>query len=149
MHAVYFKCFIGSNTKQLNYYANPTLVDEQPSTAILHNGSNDINKFNYGKVDVEDLAQRIIDIGKKCNSYGVNTNAISPISVRKNDEVDDVIKKVNNLLRILCLEQNFNFVFNCAIAREMLWRDGLHLTNEGTNMLSNNLLQCLKNKMFF
>ena len=120
MHAVYFKCFIGSNTKQLNYYANPTLVDEQPSMAILHIGSNDINKFNYGKVDVEDLAQRIIDIGKKCNSYRVNNNAISPISVRKNDEVDDVIKKVNNLLRTLCLEQNFTFVFNCAIAREML-----------------------------
>ena len=27
----------------------------------------------------------------------------------------------------------------------MLWRDGLHLTNEGTNMLSNNFLQYLKN----
>ena len=27
----------------------------------------------------------------------------------------------------------------------MLWRDGLHLTNEGTNMLSNNILQYLKN----
>ena len=27
----------------------------------------------------------------------------------------------------------------------MLWRDGLHLTNEGKNMLSNNFLQYLKN----
>ena len=140
MHAVYFKCFIGSNTKQLNYYANPTLVDEQPNTAIVHIGSNDIDKFNYSKVDVEDLAQRIIDIGKKCKSYGVNNIAISSISVRKNDEVNEVIKKVNNLLRTLCLEQSFTFVGNCAIAREMLWRDDLHLTNEGTNMLSKNLL---------
>ena len=55
-HAVYFKCFSGSNTKQLNYYANPTLVDEQPNTVIVHIGSNDITKFNYSKVDVEDLA---------------------------------------------------------------------------------------------
>ena len=33
--------------------------------------------------------------------------------------------------------------FSCVssdIAREMLWRDGLHLINEGTNMLSNNFL---------
>ena len=66
-HAVYFKCFSGSNTKQLNYYANPTLVDEQPNTVIVHIGSNDITKFNYSKVDVEDLAQRIIDVGKNAS----------------------------------------------------------------------------------
>ena len=103
-HAVYFKCFSGSNTKQLNYYANPTLVDEQPNTVIVHIGSNDITKFNYSKVDVEDLAQRIIDVGKNCKSYGVNNIAISSILVRKIHEVNEVIKKVNNLLKTLCLE---------------------------------------------
>ena len=64
-HVVYFKCFSGSNTKQLNYYANPTLVDELPNTVIVHIGSNDITKFNYSKLNVEDLAQRIIDVGEK------------------------------------------------------------------------------------
>ena len=64
-HAVYFKCFNGSNTKQLNYYANPTLFYEQPNTVTVHISSNDITKFNYSKVDVEDLAQRIINVGKK------------------------------------------------------------------------------------
>ena len=83
-HAVYFKCFSGSNTKQLNYYANPALVDEQPNTVIVHIGSNDIDKFNYSKVDVEDLAQRTIDVGKKCKSYGVTNIAISSILIRKN-----------------------------------------------------------------
>ena len=48
-------------------------------------------------------------------------------------------------MKTLCLEQGFTFICNSAIAREMLWRDGLHLTNEGTNMLSNNFLQYLKN----
>ena len=28
-------------------------------------GSKDVTKFNYSNVDVEDLAQRIIDVGKK------------------------------------------------------------------------------------
>ena len=104
-HAVYFKCFSGSNTKQLNYYANPTLVDEQPNTVIVHIGSNDITKFNYSKVDVKDLEERIIiDVGKKCKSYGVNNIAISSILARKKHEVNEVIKKVNNLLKTLCLE---------------------------------------------
>ena len=53
-------------------------------------------------------------------------------------------KKENNLLRILCLEQGSTFIGNSAIARAVLWRDGLHLTNEGKNMLSNNFLQHLK-----
>ena len=76
---------------------------------------NDINKFNYSKVDVEDLAQRIIDIGKKCKSYGVNNIAISSVLERKNHEVNEVIKKVNNLLRALCLEQGFTFLCNSVI----------------------------------
>ena len=59
-HVVYFKCF-----SRLKYYANPTLVDEQPNAVIVHIGSNDMTKFNYSKVEVEDLAQRIIDVGKK------------------------------------------------------------------------------------
>ena len=39
----------------------------QPNTVIVHIGSNDITKFNYSKVDVEDLAQRIIDVGKNAS----------------------------------------------------------------------------------
>ena len=45
-HPIYFKCFSGSNTKQLNYYANPTLVDEEPNTVIVHVSLNNINKFH-------------------------------------------------------------------------------------------------------
>ena len=60
----------------MNYYANPTLVDEQPNSVIVHIGSNVITKFNYSNVDVEDLAQRSIDVGKKCKSYGVNNIAM-------------------------------------------------------------------------
>ena len=40
---------------------------------------------------------------------------------------------------------SFTFICNSATARAMRWRDGLHLTNEGTNILSNNFLQYLKN----
>ena len=89
--------------------------------------------------------EQILTYRVQCKSYGVNNVAISSILVRKNHDVNEVIKKVNNLLKTLCLEQGFTFICNSAIAREMLWRDGLHLTNEGTNMLSNNFLQYLKN----
>ena len=48
-------------------------------------------------------------------------------------------------MRTICLEQGFTFICNSAIAKAMLWRDGRHLTNEGTKMLSNNFLRYLKN----
>ena len=41
------------------------LVDEKPQTVVTHLGSNDITKFNYHDVDVNDLASRIILIGSK------------------------------------------------------------------------------------
>ena len=60
--------------------------------------------------------------------------------------MNEVIKKVNNLLRTLCLEQGFTFICNSATARAMLWRDGLHLANESATCYpSNNFLQYLKN----
>ena len=98
-------------------------------------------KFNHKKVVVEDLTHRNIDTGQNAS----HMVSILSVLVRKNHDVNEVIKKVNNLLKTLSLEQGFTFICNSAIARAMLWCDGLHLTNEGTNMLSNNFLQYLKN----
>ena len=78
-------------------------------------------------------------------SSDVSNIAMLSILVRNNHQVNEVIKKVNNLLKTLYLEQDLAFICNSAIARAMLWRDGLHLTTEGTNVLSNSILQYLKN----
>ena len=90
------KCFSGSKTKERNYYANPTLTNKQPYTVIAYVGPNNINKFNQSKIDVKDLAHRIINIGGKCKSNGVKNIEISSILVRKNHNVNEVIKKENN-----------------------------------------------------
>ena len=63
---MYFKCFSGANTKQLDHYVIPVLVDKKPQTVVAHIGSIDITKFNYHDVDVNDLANRIVQIGLKC-----------------------------------------------------------------------------------
>ena len=38
---VYFKCFSGANTKQLDHHVIPVLIDEKPQTVFIHIGSND------------------------------------------------------------------------------------------------------------
>ena len=83
------------------------------------------------------MAQRIIDIGLKCRSYGVRNIAISSILVRS------IISKVNNILKVLCATNGFNFIWNDEIGREMVWKDGLHLTNDGTAMLADNFTKYL------
>ena len=41
---VILKCFRRANTRQLDYYVIPALVDEKPQSIILHLASNDIAK---------------------------------------------------------------------------------------------------------
>ena len=67
----YFNCFSRTNTKQLDHYVIPVLFDEKPQTAVIHIGSNDISKFNYHNIDVNDVANRILQIGLKSRSSGV------------------------------------------------------------------------------
>ena len=52
------------------------LVDEKPQTVVLHTGSNDITKFNNHDVEVDDLANRILQIGLKRRYYGVDSIAL-------------------------------------------------------------------------
>ena len=78
---VYFTCFSGANTKQIDYYVLPTLAKESPDSVEIHIGSNSITKSNYNNVNVEDLAKKIINIGVQCKAHKVSNIVISSILV--------------------------------------------------------------------
>ena len=78
---VYFTCFSGVNTKQLDYYVVPTLAEESPDSVETHIGSNSITKSNYNNVNVEDLSKKIINIGVQCKAHKVSNIVISSILV--------------------------------------------------------------------
>ena len=127
---VSFNCFSGANTKQLDYYVVATLVDETPQTVVMHIGSNNITESTIRQINLDDLAQKIIDIGLKCRSYRVRYIAISSILVRSNIRLNQVISKANDILRVLCATNGFNFMCNDEIGTKMVWKDGLHLMIE-------------------
>ena len=93
-------------------------------------------------INLNDLGQKIIDIGLKCKSYGVRNIAISSILVRKSIRLN-LISKVNNILKVLCATNGFNFICNDKIGKEIVWKDGLHLTDDGTAMLADNFTKYL------
>ena len=71
----------------MDHYVIPVLVDEKPQTVVIHIGSNDITKFNYYDVDVNDLANIILQIGLKRKYYEVESITISSALVRNDNNL--------------------------------------------------------------
>ena len=114
----------------------PILVDQKPQTAVIHIGLNDITKFNYHDVYVNDLANGILQIGLKCRYYDVESVAISSVLVRNDSNLNKLIRGVNISLKHLCKVYGFDFICNDKIGKDLIWRDDLHLTDEGTSFLA-------------
>ena len=87
------------------------------------------------------LSPSIIKIGLNCKNYGVNNVVISSILVKKNPNLNALIRRVNDLLRDLCSMNGFGYICNDAITTEYLWKDGIHLQDLGTNILISNFIK--------
>ena len=97
---------------------------------------NDITKFNYHDVDVNDLANRIVQIGLKCRYYGVESIAILSVFVRNDNNLNKLIRGVNISFKHLRKVYGFDFICNDRIGKHLLWRDDLHFTDAGTSFLA-------------
>ena len=102
-----------------------------------------ISRKAKSNINLDDLAQKIVDNGLKCRSYGVRSIAISSILVRSSIRLNQIILKVNNILKVLYATNGLNFICNDEIGREIVWKDGLHLSNDGTAMLADNFAKYL------
>ena len=132
----FFRCFSGSNSKQLNHYITPSLVEDKPD-AIIHVGTNDVsNKLNH-----EDIARNIISMALNCRKYGANDIAISSVLIKKNPNLNALVRRVNDLLYDLCAKNGFGFISNEMITTDYLWKDGIHLLDLGTNIFSSDFIE--------
>ena len=140
----FFKTFSGANTKQLSHYIIPTLVDDKPDAVIVHVGTNDI----LNGANDNELANSIMKIGIVCKQYGVNDVVISSILVKKSPRLNALVRRVNDQLRDLCVTNGFQFISNDTISTDYLWRDGIHLKDAGTDILSSNFCKILNEMLF-
>ena len=127
----------------MDHYVIPVLVDEKRQTVVIHIRSNDITMFNYLDIDVNDLANTILQTGLKCRYYGVESIAILSVFIRNDNNLNKLILGVNISLKNLCKVYGFDFIRNDRIGKDLLWRDGLHLTDEGTSFLAITFLNFL------
>ena len=74
-----------------------------------------LKQIMIDNVNVEDLAQPIVNVAKKCRWFGVNNIAISSILMRKNMSINKIIKKVNEEISRMSAANSFHFICNDMI----------------------------------
>ena len=147
--STFIKSFPGANAKELTHYVVPTLVEQSPDAVIVHVGSNNISRMNRNSTTQRniDIAKEIIETGLTCREKGVKEVFISSLLCRSGNEEMNKVNEINNILKQRCLSENFIFISNEDIRREHLWKDGIHLLDVGTDILSQNFINALNENL--
>ena len=135
-----FKRFSGATSKQLNHYTLPTLIEESPNTVVIHVGTNDLKQKDKTK---ENIAKEIMNIGITSRKHGAKNIVISSIVTRRGVNLDRKRKEVNMLLKDMCVKEGFYYLDNDNVTFDKLYKDGVHLVENGSIVLANNILNFL------
>ena len=137
--------FRGATIKHLKHHVLPRLVDDTPDVAVIHGGCNDLGYKNKEVLSADDKVYAILEIGKLCQSHGVNDIFLSSLICRKNNFQNNKVHTINNLLRSACDSLGFHFIDDSSIARNHFAGYGIHLNYGGTEVLLENIAFCLNN----
>ena len=135
----FIKSFPGAKCIELNHYIDLSLKSERPDCVVIHVGTNEIKH----QKDNGTIANEILDIARKCRMNGVNHIFVSGIVSRSGFEATRKLKDINDRVRDLCIKEKFHYICNNSITKEYLWTDGIHLLDEGTNLLANNFINAV------
>ena len=135
-----FKRFSGATSKQLNHYTLPTLIEESPNTVVIHVGTNDLKQKDKTK---ENIAKEIMNIGITSRKHGAKNIVISSIVTRRGVNLDRKRKEANMLLKDMCVKEGFYYLDNDNVTFDKLYKDGVHLVENGSIVLANNILNFL------
>lgn len=127
------KTYLGASPKELHHYIAKPLEDEHPDTCIINVGTNRI-----GKDDSFVIANDIIKCVNRCKEFGANKVIVSNITYRPG--YNKSIKGVNDILHANKILNDFEIIYNDNINASHLWRDNLHLNNNGRDILARNII---------
>ena len=130
------KVFPGATAKELLHYCVPSLDNLKPEVCILNIGTNSVNK-----ADTSTITKDIGNIVKRCHEYGVNKVYVSTVICRP--QFQNKVDQLNTSLRAAQVESDYELIENGNIIPYHLWRDRLHLNNNGIIILARNFLRCI------
>ena len=127
--------------KILKYYVDEILNDENVDRIIINIGTNNLTKKKQTEYET---AMELIEVVNKCHIYGINEIFVSGLTCRP--YYQKKIEAINKLLEVNAEKYNYVFIDNSDITERHLWKDKLHLNNQGTINLSCNFLDYLNCK---
>eukprot|EP00794_Sanderia_malayensis_P002501 gene2501-2891_t len=138
----YVKSFPGATTQDMESYMIPTLK-RSPDVLILHFGTNDLRKD-----DPEKIAEKITSVATQAKN-SVPKVAVSSLLTRGDSYLlEEKRVRVNILLKKSLAENGIDFIEHKEFETDwwyLLHDDGIHLNNDGTNVLGNDLVNYLNN----
>ena len=129
----------GATPKQLLDYCVNTLTNDKPDEIIIHVGTNSLRTD-----DPCTIANDIISIVNTCRYYGVNTIYVSAITFRPGLETE--VKQVNDILYHKSHIHSFKFIGHSNIGSSLMFKDRIHLNDEGSNVLKNNFIRAVNSQ---
>lgn len=136
-----FKYFPGASSKDLLHYIDSTLEEQSFNAAVIHVGTNDI--INNPDA-INNVAENIRSIARKCKKYGINKIFISGL-ITTTRYLERVRNEANNLVKSICDAEGYFYINNNNIPQSELFKDGLHLLDSGKNILAENFVVNVNN----
>ncbi len=130
--SIFVKTFPGATTDDMESYIVPTLKRE-PDALIIHCGTNDLRKD-----DPETIAKKITEIAVKSKRIVQNVAVSSILARGDSDLMEGKRLQVNSLLAKSLAENKIHFIRHENVDQDwryLLYEDGIHLNNDGTNVL--------------
>jgi len=139
------RSFSGSTATDMISYATPTINNDKPDKVIIHVGCNDIFK---GERDARKIANNILEVARFCRRGGVNSVYLSGILIMNNFNHNSVARKVNYILSTEGALENFIYIDNTRITKDMLY-DRTHFNDLGRNLLANNFINSINGNFLY
>ena len=137
--------FPGATSKRLLHYLDVHLEDNTTDTVILHVGVNDFLNDSSPECGSK-LLENLTKMVNKCHRYGVKKVFVSSIVYTVKLELP-LLESFHVKLSNYCQLNNISIIDNRNIRGKCLYKDGLHLLEEGKRILGNNFIAAL-NKLY-
>ena len=140
---VIVKKYPGQTAQEIFSYSDYQFSTCKPDQVIIIAGSNDVsNGHRTRSLDEVEVATNIINIGRRAVKHGAKRIVISGLVIRKwNSNINQVIGSINRLVQDMCKEEGFYFIDQTDIERQHLWKDGLHLNQNGSYIFRMNIMK--------
>ena len=145
--AISFRRFPGGKAHHIKRYLPIHLEEVAPKSVIIQSGGNDLPASRgLPPTPLNDIVTTIKESAEICKQFGVKSVFIGGVPIRKKRYVQDRCHELNAQLEAMCVEHGFIFIDNSNITTDHLYQDGVHLSNEGSDLLANNYLWYLNGR---